>query len=100
MKYTRSITEARAIDLLNELYGTNPIERLEKFEEEVKELNEAITYTECELYSNNCSVINELSDCYIILTHIASLYGVHGAELLDIAIDKIKGRQIDPNYKR
>jgi predicted house-cleaning noncanonical NTP pyrophosphatase (MazG superfamily) len=99
MKYTRSITEARAIELLNKLYGDNPILRVEKLEEEIEELSQAIINIEYGRESID-KVIDELSDCYIILTHIASLYGVHGAELLDIAIDKIKQRQTDPNYKR
>ena len=101
MKYTRSITEARAIDLLNDIYGTNLGFRLKKLEEEQKELYDAINcYLEEPTQKNAEKVKDELADCEVIKTQIGSFFEVYQKELLDIAIDKIKQRQIDPNYKR
>ncbi len=99
MKYNRTITEARAIELLDGLYGVNPLDRVTKLEEEVKELFSSIIDHECDSVTDN-EVIDELADCYIILTQLAAIYGVYGNQLLDIAIDKNIKRQTDPNYKR
>ena len=97
----RDITEAKAIDLFSSQYGTILINRYEKFTEECRELNEAMS-----TYISNKSpealehLLDEFSDVQGTFTHLASLFSLYQQEMLYNCIDKVTGRMIDPNYKR
>ena len=80
---------------LNNKYGTNIEDRFGKMTEEFGELREAIT----ELKDRD-STIDELADLNVIIYHIAGILGYTQDDLLDIALDKIKGREFDQGYKR
>jgi hypothetical protein len=75
--------------------------RVKKLEEEQNELIDALNqYIMEPTIENAQKVKDEMADCEIIKTQIGSFFGVYQKNLLDMAIDKVKGRQIDPNYKR
>ena len=44
--------------------------------------------------------IDELADVAVVLNHIAGIAGFTNAELEKIALDKIKGRENNPDYAR
>lgn len=104
----RDITEAKAIDLFTSQFGTNLVSRYEKFMEEVQELKEV--FEEYLDAMNNSKfdmlpgieehLIDEFSDVQGTFTHLTSLKGLYQQEMLHNCIDKVKGRMIDPNYKR
>jgi NTP pyrophosphatase (non-canonical NTP hydrolase) len=97
--YNRTIQEARVQELSNRKYGTDPIDRIDKLEEEVRELGKIIA-----MYKNELATIDEvkdeLADCNFVLKSIFGIFDTTDRELIDIAIDKIKQREINPNYKR
>ena len=94
------------LKMLDAKYGTDLSLRLEKLAEECNELQEAanknvpnpLTIEHCVDYTRD--VLDELSDVNILIFHIAGIIGVSQDELLSMAVDKIKGREKDPNYKR
>lgn len=104
--YVRSITESRAVNLFTKKYGTDFMSRWKKLEEEFNELKIVVEDID-DRGRNNLDMNNiynhlddELSDLQACLTHFASLRDLYQQEMLDMAIDKIKGRETDPNYKR
>lgn len=46
------------------------------------------------------AVIDELADLNAVVFHSAVILGISQRDLLEMAYDKVKGRQTDPNYKR
>lgn len=93
---------ARIINLFNELFGTNIASRCRKMEEEFNEYKEAVkqampTFDDTERMN---AVIDELADLNAIVFHSAAILGLTQRDLLEMAYDKVKGRQTDPNYKR
>ena len=96
-----NITESRTIRLFTQEWGDNFQVRFEKYKEESLELIEAI-----EAYNLNPSVERlehlkyEFCDVQATFTHLASLMGLYQFEMLDTAVDKVKKRKTDPNYKR
>lgn len=46
------------------------------------------------------AVIDELADLNAVVFHSAVILGISQWDLLEMAYDKVKGRQTDPNYKR
>lgn len=46
------------------------------------------------------AVIDELADLNAVVFHSAAILGIPQRDLLEMAYDKVKGRQTDPNYKR
>ena len=95
------IAEASAIKLFTKEFGTDFNTRLEKFNEECKELNDAIVeWNEEPTVERLEHIIDEFSDVQGTFTHLASLMGLYQREMLHNCIDKVKGRKIDPNYKR
>lgn len=84
------------LEMLNVKYGTSVDRRLVKLREEYGELMEA-----AEKDINNLhDIIDELADLNVVVYHIAGILGFTQDDLLTMAVDKIKGREIDPNYKR
>lgn len=89
------------IDYLSELYGKQIMPRFEKLDEECKELFEAVEqYNLDATVEHMDNIIDELADVNIIITHIAGLLNLSQQQLIDIAIDKIAGRESNPEYKR
>lgn len=100
--YYENISENAVVMLLDKMYGIDMPKRIEKLNEEYKELIDA--YDACiadrESEDKKEDFIDELSDVYIVLFHIASIMGVTPQVLLTMAYDKITKRVEDPNYKR
>jgi len=95
-----TIIEKKAIKLFNTKYGISKESRYRKVCEEFKELTEAFNY-----YVNDPNkhteehLIDEISDVYTTVTHLASCFGLNHERLLQIAIDKIHERENNPEYK-
>lgn len=95
----------KILEMLNEKYGTNLNLRLEKLSEEYNELVETVEEVPGTLTLEHCvsfirDFVDELSDVNVIIFHMAGILGLSQDELLAMAVDKIKGREINPNYKR
>ena len=95
-----SVTEI--MELFNELFGTNSASRCRKIEEEFNEYKEVVraampTFDDPAQMN---AVIDELADLNAVVFHSAAILGITQRELLEMAYDKVKGRQTDPNYKR
>lgn len=100
-KYIRNITEAKACCLFDEKFGTDIVTRADKVNEEHSEFQQALqAYKENPTAENLQHLKDEMSDLYATVTHTASVIELYQNELLDMAIDKVKGREIDNNYKR
>lgn len=100
LKDTFSKDKRLVIKKLNEKYGTNVKARLTKFCEEAVEL---VCASSDENYLSDESkqdFIDELADVNVVVFHIASILGKTQDQLLFMALDKIIGRESDPNYKR
>lgn len=82
------------LQMFNSKYGKNIVARFQKLAEEYKELAEEITGGDVE------SIIDELADLNAVVFHMCGILGKTQSELLDMAVDKIVGREKDPNYKR
>jgi NTP pyrophosphatase (non-canonical NTP hydrolase) len=86
--------------LFNTKFGTSVDRRLVKLREEYGELMEA---AEKDIYKNKDNLddfIDELADLNVEVFHIAGILGLTQDELLSMAVDKVVGREKDPNYKR
>jgi hypothetical protein len=96
-----NVTEYKAIELFTKKYGDDLLSRYEKFQEEIEELDEVITewlaFRSPEQLEH---LLDELSDVQGTFTHLASLMGLYQKEMLHYCVDKVNGREIDPNYKR
>lgn len=93
---------SQIILLFNELFGTNIASRCWKIEEEFNEYKEAVKHAmpTFDDPGRMNAVIDELADLNAIVFHSAAILGIPQRELLEMAYDKVKGRQTDPNYKR
>ncbi|MBV5282190.1 MAG: hypothetical protein JZU53_07110 [Paludibacter sp.] len=100
-QYTIDITEAKAVKLFDEKYGRDLASRFLKLQEEFIEFKEAL-----EEFMNNPTPENlahlkdEKSDLHTVDIHISNMLGLCSEQMLDMAIDKVKGREKDPGYKR
>lgn len=95
------IAEQRAIKLFTKEFGNDIISRYKKFQEEVRELNDAIN--DHQIMNSQESLehlLDELSDVQGTFTHLASLMGLYQREMLHNCIDKVTTRKTNPNYKR
>lgn len=96
----------KILAMLDDKYGTDLSMRFKKLDEEYNELREAVnrdvpntlTLEHCADYTRD--ILDELSDVNFLIFHIAGIMGVSQDKLLSMAVDKIKGREKDPNYKR
>lgn len=94
------MTDKEILELFNSKFGTSVDLRMRKLEEEFNELKEA---HEADPFKNDGSsndFIDELADLNAVLFHIAGILGLTQDELLSMAVDKVVGREKDPNYKR
>jgi|GEM_PF-3448771 len=97
--------EVEAIEVFNENFGTVKLSRYHKVKEEFEEMTEAFEeYIRVPHFgkSNECEehLKDEISDLYATVTHLASLFGLHHQNLLEMAIDKVEKRKTNPKYKR
>ena len=91
------------IDFLNKKFGTDIRMRCKKLNEEVNELFEVVRSSGAQILTDighNIDFIDELADVAVVLNHIAGIAGFTNKELEQIAIDKINGREIDPDFAR
>lgn len=91
------------IDFLNEKFGTDIYMRCKKLNEEVNELFQVVRSSGAKVLTelaHNIDFIDELADVAVVLNHIAGIAGSTNAELEKIALDKIKGRENNPDYAR
>lgn len=92
--------------MFNAKFGTNVALRCRKLTEEYHELMEVLDNANLDdLQPEHCEefaadFIDELSDLNAVVFHIAGILGLTQDELLDMAADKVLGREKDPNYKR
>ena len=89
--------------MFNAKYGTDLEPRLGKLDEEITELKEAISnYFDKLDYgdTDTSDITDEIGDVLAVMTHVCSLIGTDPLTLFFEAVDKIKRRETDPNYKR
>lgn len=84
----------------NEKFGTSVDLRMRKLEEEFNELKEAHEADPFKNDGNLSDFIDELADLNAVLFHITGILGLTQDQLLEMAYDKVVGREKDPNYKR
>ena len=94
-----TLTEKNILKIFSQNYGTEIVSRLEKLSEECQELTEAIAgFT---MGDNGIEEIkDEMSDVLAVITHISDIIGTNTRQLLFEALDKAKGREKNPDYKR
>ena len=88
------------LEKFNAKFGTSVDRRLVKLREEFGELMEA---ADKDIFGNKENLedfVDELADLNAVLYHIAGILGFTQEQLLSMAVDKIVGREKDPNYKR
>lgn len=94
------MTDKEILELFNSKFGTSVDLRMRKLEEEFNELKEARESDSFKNDGNLSDFIDELSDLNAVVFHIAGILGLTQDELLSMAVDKVVGREKDPNYKR
>jgi len=82
------------LEYLNKRFGKEMVSRMAKLSEEFEELQNAFHYGSREDF------IDELADLNGVLYHITGIMGLDQDELLKMMMDKISGREKDPDYKR
>ena len=102
-EYDRIKEHAKKI--FDEKFGNNVLTRFRKLREEFNELLEAYEkYIEIPSFGkakeNAEHVKDELADLNAVLFHIATIFELDNKTMLLMALDKVKGRETDPNYKR
>lgn len=96
-----NITEYSTFNLFDAKYGRDLKIRFAKIEEEFFELKK-----EVEKISDNpdenliIRIKDETCDLNACVGHFASILKLYQHEMLHYVVDKIKGREKDPNYKR
>ena len=96
---SKSKTEKDFLKFFNQKYGTEIVSRLEKLSEECQELNDAITgFTMGD--NGMVEIKDEMSDVLAVITHICDIIGTDTRQLLAEALDKVQGREKNPDYKR
>lgn len=91
------------VEMLNERFGTDIYMRCKKLNEEVNELFQVVRSSGAKVLTDmafNIDFIDELADVAVVLNHIAGIAGFTNEELEKIALDKINGREKDPNFAR
>ena len=98
-KEQKTRSEKELIKKFTSKYGNEIVSRLYKLSEECQELNDAIAgFTMGD--NGIAEVRDEMSDVLAVITHVCDIIGIDTRQLLNDALDKCKGREKDPNYKR
>ena len=96
---SKSKTEKDFLKFFNQKYGTEIVSRLEKLSEECQELNDVITgFTMGD--NGMVEIKDEMSDVLAVITHICDIICTDTRQLLAEALDKVQGREKNPDYKR
>lgn len=95
----------RAKGLFDQKFGNDLFSRVKKLKEEYNEFIEAFNqFVAADLESDNEKeiehMIDELADLNAVTFHIATIFEHDNKSMLFMALDKVKGRETDPNYKR
>ena len=94
------MTNKEILELFNSKFGISVDLRMRKLEEEFNELKEAHEADPFKNPGNLSDFIDELADLNAVLFHIAGILRLTQEQLLSMAVDKVVGREKDPNYKR
>ena len=97
--------KAEILQLFNNKFGKDIKLRCYKLTEEYHELMEVLDNAPSSIDSERCKdfasdFVDELSDVNAVVFHIAGILGFTQDQLLNMAVDKVTGREKDPNYKR
>ena len=92
--YIPTLQERRVEAYFTNKYGSDNTVHFGKLQEEYEELVHAT------LYESEERVNEELSDLMTVISHFASRRGLTIEKMLDMALDKAKIRETNPNYKR
>ena len=95
----------RAKGLFDQKFGDNLFTRVKKLKEEYNEFMDAFNKFVALDENINADeaiehLIDETADLNAVLFHIGTIFGQDNKTLLLMALDKVKGREADPNYKR
>lgn len=106
MSTIKTYTEYKLLTVLDDKFGRDLLSRMEKLDEELKELFEAFG----DAYNGEKGLINnpekidhlldEVADTFVVLTHIADILGMNQRDMIDRVMDKLKKRETDPEYKK
>ena len=106
MSTIKTYTEYKLLTVLDKRFGRYLLSRMEKLDEEVQELFEALG----NFYSGEKGLTtretkleylrDEVADVYAVLTHIADILGMSQRDMIDRVMDKLKKRETDPEYKK
>ena len=106
MSTSKTYTEYKLLTVLDDKFGREPLSRMEKLDEEVKELFEAfgnvyngergLTTSETKLEY----LRDEVADVYAVLSQVADILGMSQRDMIDRVMDKLKKREADPEYKK
>lgn len=106
MSTIKTYTEYKLLTVLDDKFGREPLSRMEKLDEEVKELFEAfgnvyngergLTTSETKLGY----LRDEVADVYAVLSQVADILGMSQRDMIDRVMDKLKKRETDPEYKK
>ena len=92
--YIPTLQERRVEAYFTEKYVSDNTVHFGKLEEEYSELIHAF------LYESEERVDEELSDLVCVISHIALRRGLTYEKMLDMALEKAKIRETNPEYKR
>lgn len=94
--------EKRLFEKMNKLFGKKIPRRFIKLAEEYDELAVAVNdmMVNGTNPENTSEIIDELADMNAVLFHISALFGYSQKELLEMAYNKIAGREKNPEFMR
>lgn len=97
-----SFSEKRLFAKMNNLFGKNIQSRFSKLTEEYHELFVAADdiLVNGIMSDDKTKIIDELADVNAVLFHISALFGYSQKELLEMAYNKIAGREKNPEFMR
>jgi phosphoribosyl-ATP pyrophosphohydrolase len=93
-QYIPTLQERRVESYFTEKYGSDNEIHFQKLKEEFEELKVVAAFENEERFNE------ELSDVLCVITHIANRRGLTVQKMLDMALEKAKIRETNPNYKR
>jgi len=92
--------EEKTITIFNLKYGIEKYSRCIKVIEEFNEMIAAFdTYISVPNETSKEHLKDEIADLYATVSHLASTFNLYHEELLQMTLDKIKERDINPEYK-
>ena len=92
--YIPTLQERRVEAYFTKKYGSDNTVHFGKLQEEYEEIVHAF------LHESEERVNEELSDLLTVISHFASRRGLTIEQMLDMALEKAKIRETNPEYKR